>query len=105
MKKVLILLLISFFVFGCISQSAEVKEQPEISEEEAAKIEVVSTSDVISTCNSLCNNDKEAYCLTQRKIEVNGEEKIGTCRSFAKKGNVDGFSRCQGFCNEYGHIN
>jgi hypothetical protein len=58
----------------------------------------------INTCDSLCNNNKEAYCLEERTILVNGEELTGTCRSFSRKGRVEGFNRCEGFCEEFGEI-
>ena len=26
---------------------------------------------------------------------------MGTCRGFSRKDNVEGFERCEGFCNSY----
>lgn len=63
--------------------------------------EVFNLNDVIDTCNSLCRSDAQAYCSEERTIVVDGEELSGTCRAFAKKGAVEGFNRCQGFCQSF----
>ena len=59
---------------------------------------------LISECDSLCDVDDEAYCIQEMTIVVDEKEVNGTCRSFAKKGNVEGFNRCQEFCKKYGKI-
>ena len=56
---------------------------------------------MIETCDSLCRVDSDAYCEEQRIIEVDGEEVIGTCRGFSRKGAVEGFNRCEEFCQDY----
>lgn len=58
-------------------------------------------SDVILTCDSLCNVDSDAYCSELRLIIVNSVEVYGTCRAFSRQGNVVGFNRCEGFCKNY----
>jgi hypothetical protein len=61
----------------------------------------ISNPEVAQLCISLCQSDADAYCSQERTIVLNGNEVTGTCRAFAKKNNVDGFKRCQGFCSTY----
>ena len=63
--------------------------------------QVPTIQETISLCNSLCRSNADAYCEEERTIEVSGTEVSGTCRAFAKKGNVPGFSRCTGFCKSF----
>jgi len=62
---------------------------------------VPTIAETINLCDSLCEVDADSYCQEIRTIVVNDIEVKGTCRAFSKKGNVDGFSRCTGFCNDY----
>ena len=66
-----------------------------------AEPDIPSIAETISICDSHCRSDADSYCEEERVIEVNGNEVTGTCRAFAKKGNVDGFNRCQGFCASF----
>lgn len=61
-------------------------------------VEEFNMQDVIDTCDDLCGSDFDSYCEDERIIMINDVEVSGTCRAFAKKGNVDGFNRCQKFC-------
>ena len=58
-------------------------------------------AELIAVCDSLCENDADAYCSEMRTLYENGEETKGTCRGFARKGAVEGFNKCEGFCKEY----
>ena len=73
-------------------EKVEVKEEPIEETKEPTKEET------IALCDSLCEVDEQEYCSTQRSFELDDNTVTGSCRAFAKKGNVEGFSRCQKFC-------
>jgi len=107
MKKILfILIIISVLIVGCsvkqteLIEKEEVKEPLEVAEPEAQE-EKIDLSVVIEECDSLCNNDEEAYCNQERTISIKGIEVSGTCRAFSKTNHVDGFNKCQGYCKFY----
>ncbi|MFC1768631.1 hypothetical protein ACFLZX_02610 [Nanoarchaeota archaeon] len=56
--------------------------------------------ELITLCESFCNEDVEEYCNVQRSFELKGNVVTGSCRAFAKQGRVSGFLRCQGFCKD-----
>ena len=60
--------------------------------------EIPTIEETITLCDAACNSDSSTYCVEERSIEIDGNEVSGTCRAFARKGLVDGFNRCQGFC-------
>jgi hypothetical protein len=61
---------------------------------------VLTKEETIAACDSFCQVDKDAYCQEQRSFEDDALI-TGTCRAFAKKGHVEGFNRCESFCNTY----
>ena len=120
MKYIIAILLVVFLV-GC--SAGEIVEQQAVEEaavEEPAVEEVPKVSDPLplaedveetveepvaesaqdyaALCKSLCNKDKQAYCVEERTIIVGGTSVRGTCRAFARKGNVEGYSKCPGYC-------
>ena len=108
MKSVILLLglLGILLASGCTSSGDVIRDLPDSSEENDSENNktpyvVPEISDVIELCNSLCQTNAEAYCSEERTIEVKGQEITGTCRAFSRKGNIPGFSRCQGFCTEF----
>lgn len=104
MKKLVILgILFLLIVFvGCTEEKSKATPTPEESPMATPIIPPIpAIEDTIAECDSLCNNDADAYCEEVRMIMVDGEEVKGTCRAFSKKGAVEGFNRCQGFCKEF----
>jgi hypothetical protein len=73
----------------------------EVIEEEPEVSDIPSPAEIADICDSLCRIDADKYCKKKRSILVNNIEVIGTCRAFARQGNVEGFNKCQGFCKTY----
>lgn len=119
MRYLLVIILLGIVaVSGCVAEQPEVpdngddmdsppsddmppqEDEPPMEEEppvdEPPETEPI--GDVIALCDSLCETDADSYCDERRDIEINEKAVTGTCRAFARNGNVDGFDKCEGFC-------
>ncbi len=94
----------SLFIIGCTQETTNIDAKTEASPEWEEKESISNYEDIIKECDSLCNSDADSYCKKERTVIVEDKEMVGTCRSFSKKGNIEGFNRCQGFCKSYGKI-
>jgi hypothetical protein len=113
MKKILFVLILVVFVSGCFS---EVKDEIQdngsdtlnISEENRTdfkdnrEMDISSNvEELVSTCSSLCEVDKDAYCVEERTlIFEDNSNTIGSCRAFSKYN--EAFTKCEGYCVEFG---
>jgi hypothetical protein len=104
MRYLITIVLLIIVLAGCSAQVSETSasesqvEEPDVSEEKTQKPSAF--TDVVETCNSLCEVDDVAYCEEKRTITINGVGVTGTCRAFAKNG-VGDVERCEGFCKYY----